>query len=171
MDWIPALLKHLDISRSVIGAAFVTSCALYFGPRFEPEYVDPVPKEWAFVVISILIFSGFLLSAWVISGIWVGIRRKLAGASERIRSLKLSQDEVNLLYALGERPSEPLNLDRVNYDAVSLSRLEVLDLVKNLEKKGLVSLNPYSSSELVSLTTSGRQRALKIQRESNEKEA
>lgn len=171
MDWIPALLKHLAISRSVIGATFATSCALYFGPRFAPEYVDPVPKEWAFVVISILIFSGFLLFTWAISGMWGATKRKLATASERISSLKLSQAEVNLLYFLGEHPSEPLNLDRVNYEAISLTRLEVLNLVHELEKKGLVSLNPYSSSELVSLTSSGRQRALEIQRASKAKAA
>lgn len=170
MDWIPALLKHLPISRSVIGAAFVTSCALYFGPRFAPEYVDPVPKEWAFGVVSILIFSGFLLFSWAISGIWVVIKEKLAAASERISSLKLSQDEVNLLYFLGEHPSEPLNLDRVNYGAISLTRLEVLNLVHHLEKKGLVSLNPYNS-DLVSLTSSGRHRALEIQRASKAKAA
>jgi hypothetical protein len=171
MDWIPALLKHLAISRSVIGATFVTSCALYFGPRFAPEYVDAVPKEWGFVVISILIFSGLLLVTWALSGIWDWAREKLAIASEKISSLKLCQDEINLLYFLGENPSEPLNLDRVNYEAISLSRLEVLNLVHNLESKGLVSLNPYSSSELVFLTSSGRQRSLEIQRASKAKAA
>jgi len=171
MDWIPALLKHLAISRSLIGAAFVTSCALYFGPKLVPEYVAPVPKEWAFVVISILIFSAFLLFTWAVSGIWGIAKRKFATAYKRISSLKLSQNEVDLLYSLGEHPSEPLDLDRVNYEATSLTRLEILNLVHGLEKKGLVSLNPYTSSELVSLTSSGRQRALEIQRASRAKAA
>lgn len=171
MDWIPALLKHLAISRSVIGAAFATACVMYFGPRFAPSYVDPVPKEWGFVVVSVLAFSGFLLCTWAISGVFRIAGRKITSASEKISAFKLSQDEVNLIYALGQNPSDSLNLDHVNYEAISLSRLEVLNLVHSLEKKGLVTLNPYSASDLVSLTQSGIQRALEIQRASRENSA
>lgn len=138
-------------------------------PKVRTGIRGPSFKRMGICCNSILIFSGFLLFTWAISGIWGSTKRKLAAASEIINSLKLSQDEVNLLYFLGEHPSEPLNLDRVNYEAISLARLEVLDLVHNLKKKGLVSLNPYSSSELVSLTSSGRQRALEIQRASKAK--
>lgn len=166
MDWIPSLLKHLAISRSVIGAAFVTACVMYFGPRFAPSYVDPVPKEWGFVVVAVLAFSGFLLITWAVSGMLRAARQKITSASEKISALKLSQEEVDLLYALGQNPSESLNLDRVNYEGIALSRLEVLNLVLGLEKKGLVSLNPYSASDLVSLTKTGMLRALEIQRAS-----
>lgn len=171
MDWIPALLKHLATSRSTIGAIFVTSCTLYFGPRFAPEYIVPAPKEWAFAVISTLVFSGFLLFTWALSDIWLGTKQKLAATSKTISSLKLSQDEVNFLYALGKRPSEPLNLDSIDCKSMSLTKLEVLNLAYGLAKKGLVSLYPYGSFELVSLTSSGRQRALDIQRASKEKSA
>lgn len=41
MEWIPALLKHLVIARSAIGALFITSVVLYVGPRISPTYIDP----------------------------------------------------------------------------------------------------------------------------------
>ena len=64
---------------------------------------------------------------------------------------------------MGERPSEPINLENINYEAVRMSRLEVLELMHSLKKKGLVLINPYADN-LVSLTPTGRQRALEIQR-------
>lgn len=166
MDWIPSLLKHLAISRSAIGAAFATACVMYFGPRYAPSYVDPVPKEWAFVIVAVLAFSGFLLFIWAVSGAFCIVGRKFTSASKKIRAQKLSPDEVNLLYALGQNPTDSLNLDHVNYEDINFSRLEVLNMVHSLENKGLVSLNPYSTSGLVSLTESGMQRALEIQRAS-----
>lgn len=171
MDWIPSLLKHLAISRSAIGAAFATASVMYFGPRIAPAYVDPVPKEWAFVVIAVLAFSGFLLFTWAISGTFRIVGRKFTSASEKISAQKLSQNEINFLYTLGQNPSDSLNLDHLNFEGIHLSRLEVLNIVHSLEKKGLVSLNPYSASPLVSLTQSGIQRALNIQRASKENSA
>ncbi len=87
----------------------------------------------------------------------------MAAASAAFASHQLNQLEMQFLHALGENPSEPLNLERVDYTVLQLSRLEVLELVDGLRRKGLVSLNPYSL-ELVSLTSNGRQRALDIQR-------
>ena len=167
MDWITTLLKHLAISRSIIGAAFAVACVMYFGPRFAPTYVEPVPKEWGFVVVAVLAFSGFLLCTWAVSEAVRIAGRKITSASKKISAFKLSQDEVNLLLNLGQNPSKPLNLDRVDYEAISLSRLEVLNLVHSLEKKGLVQRNLYIASNLVLLTQSGIQRALAIQRASS----
>jgi hypothetical protein len=165
MDWIPALLKHLAISRSVIGAAFVTSLVLYFGPRLAPSYVDPVPKEWSFALIGTLVFSGCLLLFWACSYIWTSVKQRWSAASALFASSNLNQLEVDFLHAMGGHPSEPLNLERVNYEALSLSRLEVLEVIQGLRRKGLVSLNPFDN-DLVSLTESGRARALEIQRAS-----
>lgn len=163
MDWIPALLKHLAISRSAIGALFVTSVVLYAGPRIAPAYVDPVPKEWMPVLIAVLVFSACLILFWSCSSVWGLVKRRWIATSAFLASYQLDQLETNALLALGHNPSEPLNLERVDYEQLQLSRLEVVELMHGLKKKGLVSFNPYSS-ELVSLTQTGRQRALEIQR-------
>lgn len=163
MDWIPALLKHLGLSRSVVAAVFVTSLVLYLGPRLAPNYVDAVPREWASVVVGVLVFSGFLLLVWGASVLWEKLRRNHKESSALFASYQLNQNEAGLLDALGENPREPLNLETVDYAAVRLSQLEVLEMVHGLSRKGLVSINPYSS-KLVSLTARGRERALEIQR-------
>lgn len=54
MDWVTNFLKHLGISRSVIGAAFITSAVLYAGPRVAPAYIEPIPKEWAPAVLAVV---------------------------------------------------------------------------------------------------------------------
>lgn len=163
MDWIPALLKHLSVSRSVVVSAFVTSLVMYLGPRLAPESVDSVPKEWAWVVPAVLVFSGFMLLIWSLSALWDGLKRRWAAGSALVASFNLGPLEAEILHAMGVNPSEPLNLERVDYDAVRLSRLEVLELVNGLRKKGLVRVNA-NSSELVFLTDTGRERALEIQR-------
>jgi hypothetical protein len=163
MDWIPALLKHLAISRSAIGALFITSVTLYAGPRIAPTYIDPVPREWMPVLVAFLVFTACLLLFWGCSSVWGLAKCRWVATSAFIASCQLDQLEADALLALGDYPSESLNLERVNYERLQLSRLEVMELMNGLEKKGLVSFNPYSSN-LVALTPTGRQRALEIQR-------
>lgn len=163
MDWIPALLKHLGLAKSGVAAAFVTSLALYVGPRVAPSYVDSVPREWAPVVVGALVFTGFLLLVWGAVAIWARLRRNWRAGSALIASYQINELEAQFLHVLGETPREALNLERVDYAAVQLSQLEVLEIVHGLSRKGLVEINPYSS-KLVSLTARGRERALEIQR-------
>lgn len=163
MDWITNFLKHLGISRSVIGAAFVTSAVLYVGPRLAPAYVEPIPKEWTPSVLAALVFSASLLFFWACVGTWAFAKAQWRAASALIASHELNQTEQEILLAMGERPSEPINLEKINYEGVRMSRLEVMELMHSLRKKGLVLINPYADN-LVSLTSTGRQRALEIQR-------
>ena len=163
MDWIPALLKHLAISRSVVGAVFITSAVLYSGPRLLPAYVDPVPKDWAYALVGALVFSACLLLFWSCSAAWAMARHRWVKTVALLSSHELGQLEVDILHSLGENPSEPLNIQRVDYEGLGLSRLEVLELMHGLSKKGLVSINQFDS-KLVSLTPIGRERALEIQR-------
>lgn len=163
MDWLTNFLKHLGISRSVIGAAFITSVVLYGGSKVAPMYIEPVPKEWAPFVFVALVFSASLLVFWACAATWVFARGHWSAVSAIIASRALNQTEQKLLLAMGLRPSEPLNLAIVDYDAIRKSQLEILELVHSLERKGLVSINPYADN-LVSLTLMGRQRALELQR-------
>lgn len=170
MDWIPSLLKYLGLSRSIVAASFVTSLVLYLGPRFMPSYVDAVPAEWSPAVVGVLVFSGFLMLVWGASQFWGWLRRNYKESSAIVASYQLSDDESEFLHALGEDPRNPLNLEQVDYDAVGLTRLEVLQMVHALNHKGLVSISPYSS-KLVSLTARGRERALEIQRMARNEDA
>ena len=165
MDLLPALLKHLALSRSVVGAVFVTSAVLLFAPRIAPQLVEPVPKEWASVVVGALAFSAFLLVFWACSAVWSAARRRMKANSALFASYLLDQTEQEFLLAIAERPTEPLNLDHVDYEGVAMSRLEVMQLVEGLASKGLLSFNRFSP-QLVVLTSLGRERTLEIQRRS-----
>jgi hypothetical protein len=165
MDWIPALLKHLGLSRSVIAAVFITALTLHVGPRVAPAYVDSVPKEWSAVVVGSLVFSAALLLLWALSSLCSVLNRRWKRATAALASFNLSQEEVNLLYAMGELPRESLNFEHINYDQLGMTRLEVLELVHGLQRKGLVSINHFNSA-LFALSATGRQRALEIQRNS-----
>lgn len=167
MDWLTNFLKHLGISRSVIGAAFITSTVLYVGPRVAPAYVDPVPKEWVPFVFVVLVFSASLLVFWAFAATWEFVRGHWSVVSALIASRALNQTEQQILLAMGQRLSEPLNLAIIDYEAIRKSQLEILELVSSLERKGLASINPYADN-LVSLTPMGRQRALELQRSSPE---
>jgi len=163
MDWLPSILKHFGVSKAVIGALFAASGVLYLGPRLLPDYVDPAPREWAFLVVGVFAFTAVLLLVWSAAAVSTLLRRNVASMSQTLRSRDLSQNEVALLQALGQRPSEPLNLDRLDYSAGIATRLEILSWVESLEEKGLVRTNPYSPN-LVSLTSAGRRRSLEIER-------
>ena len=166
MDWLPGLLKQLAVARSGVAAAFVTSAVLYLGPRLFPNYVDPVPKEWAAAVVGTVVFTDCLLATGIGQGVWRAVSRRWSATTAMVASYDLTQLEVDFLYALGQHPAEPLNLETVDYARLNLSRLEVLEMVEGLKKKGLITVNMYDD-RLISLTTRGRTRALEIQRSSN----
>ena len=64
---------------------------------------------------------------------------------------------------MGDNPSEPMNLDGINYRDAPFSKLELMQWVADLEKNNLVTINPWHEN-LVTLTVSGREKALEIQR-------
>lgn len=164
MDWIPALLKHLGIARSVIGAVFITSAVLYFGSQIFPTYIPPVPKGWFPVLVIALVFCACLLIFWSCSAAWVLAKRGWTATYVFFSSFWLNQLERAVLLGMGQNPSEPFNLEHIDYKKMQHSRLEFVELLHGLEKKGLVHLNPYNS-DLATLTPAGRQSALKFQRE------
>lgn len=108
MNWIPELLKHLVITRSAIGALFITSVVLYAGPRISPTYIDPVPKVWEPVLVAALVFSACLLLFWGCSSVWGLAKRMWAATDTLLASYQLNQLEKEALLALGHNPSEPL---------------------------------------------------------------
>ena len=162
MDWLTNFLKHLGISRSVIGAAFITSVALYVGQKVAPTYVA-VPKEWVPYVFVALFFSASLLLFWACAATWVFAKGHWSTVSVIVASRALNQIEQEILLAMGLSPREPLNLAIIDYEGIRKSQLEILEHVHALERKGLVSINPFTDN-LVSLTPMGRQRALELQR-------
>jgi len=168
MDWLPALLKHLSLARSLIVALFLTCLTLHFGPKLAPSYFNSVPENWSTAIVATGILTGFLVLYWGgMSSLGV-IKRLWRFGSTRSRSLLLSGDEKTLMRAMGEYPREAFNLNHIDYQRFGVSELEVLAVVDGLKKKGLVFINPFAP-ELISLTEFGRYKTLKIRRKSPKK--
>ena len=165
MEWLKDILKHLAISRLLVGAVFVTSTAMFWGPKLVPAHVPQTSAEWLPAIFGGMVLTGCLLLFWTIAGLWHALTRGVRSVKESIAAANISQNEAGLLAAMGKNPSEPLNLDRINYEEAPFARLELMETCSALDKKGLVRINEYAEN-LVSLTPAGRERALEIIRES-----
>lgn len=97
MEWLTDLLDRVAISRSVAGATFVTTLALYWGPRNFPDYIDPVPKEWGSAVVGAMVFSGALLFFWLVSAAWEILARGADVASKRLTTRQLEPREIEVI--------------------------------------------------------------------------
>lgn len=165
MDWLPALLKQLSIARSAIIALLVASAAIFFGSILAPDYFDSLPKEWSIVVIGIFVFSACLVILWGLSYAWAAIKKVGGALTKDISARWLNDLERSLLLGMAERPTESFNLEGVNYRDVSFTHLELLQVAYQLKRKGLARVNSYNEN-LVTLSESGRKRALELQRQS-----
>jgi hypothetical protein len=67
---------------------------------------------------------------------------------------------------MGNDPTQPMDLDRLDYSRAEGTKLEFHQLAKQLEAKGLVRINPWNDN-LLTLTDLGRDRALAIQQATN----
>ncbi len=162
MRWITELLRHLGIARAAIGVVFVTSVMMFIGPHVAPTIVDPVPKEWSSVLFGTMVLSGCLLLFWAVAYIWNLFIHFVRETSKTIAASNLSSEEQSILLILGNDPTRPLNLDNLDYERGPISKLAMVQLVRQLKEKDLVSLNPWDE-HLVSLTEAGRDRAFEIQ--------
>lgn len=163
MEWLTDFIKHLAISRTLVGAVFVTSIVMVVGPKVYPTLVPAVPQPWSSALFGVMVLSSALLILWCIAALWSLLARGVRATSTTISAATLNQGHTDVLHAMGNNPSQPLNLDNINYDQAPFSRLEIEQLMRELKQKGLVSFNEWGEN-LVSLTQSGKERALEIQR-------
>ena len=160
MGWLSDLLKNLTLSRSAAGALFVATLLLVVLPRRFPLVFQPVPNQWAWLVVGLCIFSCALLVFWLVQAAVSAMRHLPALARSAIPQQPSTDLEATILCIIGLKdPNGVLNLDELNHQYIS--KLEFLQACKALERKGLVEFNPFSS-DLVGLTNSGRSRALEL---------
>lgn len=164
MDWITDLLKHLAVSRSVVGAIFVTAIVMVAGHHLYPSIVPSVPEPWGAGLFAAMILTGTLLLFWGASIISQMVSSFVHSTRTSGALPKLNESHYSFLLVLGQDPLQSLDIDRLNFQEAEVSKLEVLQWADELEKNSLVSINPYHKS-LVTLTNEGRGLALKLQKE------
>ncbi|SFO86290.1 helix-turn-helix domain-containing protein [Ralstonia sp. NFACC01] len=163
MDWT-ALLKHLNLSRSVVTAAFVASAGLYVGNRLAPGYVPAAPEPWGFALVAVMLFTGTLLAIWLAQFFGKGYRVVTHVVTTWRSDDSLTPDQANMLLAVGRNDKQSLNIRYLDYERLPLSRLAVQAIADELIAKGLLEQPFASDRDFLQLTAAGRQRALDIER-------
>ena len=165
MDWLRDLIKHLEVSRTLVAAIFFTTAVMVLGPIYVPHLIPTVPPPWNAGTFAAMVLTGCLLVLWALQGSWKVALRKLGQASSALTTPPITGEERDVLLGMSSNPMEPLNLGTIDYDRAPFTRLEVQSVMRSLQRKGLVCINEWSS-DLVSLTEEGQERALQLQRES-----
>jgi hypothetical protein len=163
MQWFSDLMKHVTVSKSFAGAVFVTSAVLLFGPLLFPEALAVLPNGWRIFLVGALVFTGALLVIWSVPGLWKLVSSSVVEVIRKFRAKQLSSDEEALMHALADLADEPLDLRMLDYESLQRTKLDVMDVVRQLSDKGLVETNRFEEN-LVSLTPAGRKRALEVQK-------
>jgi hypothetical protein len=160
MSWLGELLNHLTVSKGLVWAIFVTSLILIAGPYMAPDWFDPVPNNWRWIVVGSGVFTLTLIVMWIVPPIFRG----LVSTPGRIRNSPRwnppNEAEEAFIFLLGRiSPNEFLDLDSLNNP--KMPKLELLALCSSLDKKGLLHIHQYNDN-LVELTAEGRAYALKL---------
>lgn len=164
MDWLADILKNLTISKTLVAAVFVTSVVMYAGPILAPDGVPKLQSEYVPYLFAAMVLTGCLLLFWGLAAFWRLTRTSMRSAARVLTDSTLSEPETALLFLMANDPTQPINLDNIDYSRAPGSKLEFHHWTKQLEDKGLARINEWDDN-LVSLTDLGRERALKIQRQ------
>ena len=162
MDWLADIIKNLTISKTLVAAIFVTSMVMYFGPIFAPGTVPKLQLEYVTYLFAVIVLTGVLLLFWGLAATWNLTMAGMRGAARSFRNPNLSQSEGDLLFFMADDPTQPIDLDRIDYLRTGVTKLEFHQLAKQLQEKELVNINPWNEN-ILTLTDLGRGRALEIQ--------
>jgi len=166
MDWLADILKNLTVSKALIAAVFVTSAVMYFGPILSPINVPKIQSEFIPYLFAGMVLTGCLLFFWGVAWAWLLAKTIIRGATKIFTGSRLSEPETALLFLMAKDPTQPINLDSINYSRAPGTKLEFHHWTKQLQTKGLVCINEWNDN-LISLTDLGQKRALEIQRKAN----
>lgn len=163
MDWITDIIKHMTVSRSVTGAAFITSAVLLIGHQFYPTYIESVPEGWSWAVLTVFVFTSCLIGTWAVQGCYKFVSSVITKMKNSRPLPAIDENERNLLYLLAKSADRPLNLEELFHRAQGqVSKLTLLHVTDELAQKGYVTKNPFEEN-LVSLTKRGRANALEVE--------
>ncbi|EJC6860299.1 hypothetical protein [Vibrio parahaemolyticus] len=161
MNWVSEIFKDITVSKTLTGACFITGISLLFAPAFFPDTLEALPKGWATGTLGVVVFSGSLLMFWGLRVVKEGIVSFITTKTQNSLSQSLTDFELSFIFELGKLADKTADLDNINYNSVSFSKLELLDVCRTLKEKGLLDVNCFDEN-LVSLTENGRKKALEL---------
>lgn len=167
MSWLADILKNLAVSRILVASVFITATVMYFGPIMVPNHVPKLQDDYIPYLFGAMCLSGTILFFWFLGALWSAVKRIAEKLVQLITDfMPLSEIDSDLIFAMSQNPTQPLNLNRIDYSHTLGTKLEYHQLTHRLEKKGLISINQFDDN-IVTLTERGRKKALLIQRRTN----
>jgi hypothetical protein len=115
MDWLADILKNLTVSKALVAAVFVTSAVMYFGPILSPSNVPKLQFEFMPYLFAGMVLTGCLLLFWGVAWVWILAKTSIRGAAKIFTDSRLSEPETVLLLLMAKDPTQPINLDHIDY--------------------------------------------------------
>ncbi|GEK16239.1 hypothetical protein [Aliivibrio fischeri] len=165
MNWVSEIFKNVTVSKTLTGACCLTGLALLVIPAIFPDILEPLPKIWATAMLGLTVFTGCLQVFWGFSYSKNAILNFFSSKAQKARSKNLSELELCLIYQLGEVVDEWSDIRNIDFSAAPFTKLEILEVCRALEEKGLLKINSFHET-MVRLSGTGRIKALELQKES-----
>ena len=161
MDWLNDLIKQINLSKPIAVAIFISTLILWkikvwFG-------IDAFESISLTIVIWACLFSGSIILAWVLIALYQSIRNLATNALKRYQIRYLTEMQKDFLVILGSSESENLYISRLDFKRIGVTKLEVVSLFSDLNKKGLVYVG-IQNPDFVVITDYGKEVAWRIVR-------
>ena len=159
MEWLNDLIKQINLSKPVAIAMFVSTLILWkMKLWFGIDALESIPLA---IVIWLCLFSGSLIVTWVLAALYKSIKNLFSKVLKRYQLGSLTELQKDFLVTLGSSEAEHLYISRLDFKKIGATKLEVVSLFSDLNKKGLVYVG-IQNSDYVVITEYGKEVAWRI---------
>lgn len=171
MKWLTELIKHVEVANKVAFALFVASSVLLFGPKVFPSIIDiNLEMVWQIIAWAVFSYSGALILVFVLEKSYFVVCNFSRITTSFCRGLKITGRERFVLEFMGKKGNKVFNLKTDIGNLEGHKKLELLDDLSSLRKKGFVDVRKHNE-EIHWLTKKGRRRAVQYLKELEKKNA
>lgn len=158
------LLKQVSVSNRFAFAVFGASAAFLIGPDFFPHYIPVTIPLWRSVAATVMVFSGLYLAIWLLQLFWHLSVKTKRGVGFWWHSKHLTPQDKFILRLVSSQSYATLNISNISEIPGGLTKLELAQYAKGLQRTGLVELGEYDEY-CVYLTERGKQRVVLLLKE------
>lgn len=161
MSEILNFIKDIGKQKVIVLAVFLTASLINYFIFYTTQNLLKLNDEYKLFLVVVMVFTGTLLLIWFLMEVFQFLKSNLKSGVNKIQSSNLSSDEVSFLLTLAVRPNDSLNIDNLNYDLNRITRIQVIKIANDLEKKGLIVIADFDS-RIVWLTKEGIEKAFEL---------
>jgi len=154
MDWLNDLIKQINLSKPIAIAMFISTLILWnMKVWFGVDAFETIPLS---IVIWVCLFSGSLIVIWVLIAFYKLVKNLFITVLRKYQLRGLTELQKDFLVTLGSSEIEHLNISRLDFKKIGVTKLEIDSLFNDLNKKGLVYVG-VQNSDFVVITDYGKE--------------